>query len=47
VYVVDANSYFSRPSHRVVRGVEILAKMIHPDAFNDIEVSDSEVRRVY
>jgi iron complex transport system substrate-binding protein len=30
VYVVDANSYFSRPSHRVVRGVEILAKIIHP-----------------
>ncbi len=47
VYVVDANSYFSRPSHRVVRGVEILAKMIHPDAFNDIEVSEWEVRRVY
>jgi len=47
VYIVDANSYFSRPSHRVVRGVEILAKIIHPDAFNDIEVSEWEVRSVY
>jgi len=47
VYVVDANSYFSRPSHRLVRGIEILAKIIHPDAFNDIEVSEWEVRRVY
>jgi len=47
VYVVDANSYFSRPSHRLVKGIEILAKIIHPDAFNDIEVSDSEARRVY
>ena len=47
VYIVDSNSYFSRPSHRVVRGVEILAKIIHPNAFNDIEVSEWEVRRVY
>ncbi len=47
VYVVDANSYFSRPSHRAVRGVEILAKIIHPDEFKDIEVSEDEVRKVY
>ncbi len=33
IYVVDANSYFSRPSHRVVRGIEILAEIIHPEEF--------------
>ncbi len=40
VYAVDANAYYSRPSYRVVRGIEILAKIIHPNVFNDIEVSE-------
>ena len=33
VYLVDANSYFSRPGPRVVEGIEIIAKTIHPDLF--------------
>lgn len=33
VWVVDANSYFSRPAPRLVEGVEILAKILHPEAF--------------
>lgn len=33
VYLVDANSYFSRPSPRIVDGIEILAKTIHPEIF--------------
>lgn len=33
VYIVDANSYFSRPSPRIVDGIEILAKTIHPEIF--------------
>ena len=30
VFAVDANSYFSRPSHRLITGVEILARLIAP-----------------
>ncbi len=33
VYAVDANSYFARPSLRVVDGTELLAHLIHPDVF--------------
>lgn len=29
-YAVDANSYFARPGPRVVTGVELLARLIHP-----------------
>lgn len=32
-YLVDANSYFSRSGPRIVDGLEILAKIIHPEAF--------------
>ena len=31
VYLVDANSYFSRPGPRVVDGLEIMAKILHPE----------------
>ena len=34
VFAVNANHYFSRPSHRLVTGVEILAKILHPNRFN-------------
>ena len=30
VWAVDANSYFSRPAPRLVEGVEILARILHP-----------------
>lgn len=33
VYAVDANSYFARPGPRVVEGTELLAHLIHPEAF--------------
>jgi iron complex transport system substrate-binding protein len=33
VYLVDANSYFSRSGPRIVDGLEILAKIIHPEAW--------------
>ena len=35
VYAVDANSYFSKPSRRTITGIEVLAKIIHPDVFGD------------
>ena len=31
IYIVDANSYFSRPGPRIVDGLEILARAIHPE----------------
>ncbi|MDQ5846647.1 MAG: cobalamin-binding protein, partial [Acidobacteriota bacterium] len=33
VFAVDANSYFARPGPRVVDGTELLAHLIHPEAF--------------
>ena len=35
VWVVDANSFFSRPAPRLVEGVETLACILHPEAFAD------------
>ena len=35
VWVVDANSFFSRPAPRLVEGVGILARIFHPQAFSD------------
>ncbi|MEM8530095.1 MAG: cobalamin-binding protein [Chloroflexota bacterium] len=33
VYVVDGNSYFSRPGPRIVDSLELLAELIHPTLF--------------
>ena len=33
VWAVDANSYYSRPAPRLVEGVEILARILHPEGF--------------
>ena len=33
VWVTDATSYFSRPGPRVVDGLELLARVMHPQAF--------------
>jgi iron complex transport system substrate-binding protein len=42
VWVVDANSYFSRPAPRLVEGVEILTHIFHPEAFPDApDVADA------
>ncbi|MEP7074816.1 MAG: cobalamin-binding protein [Acidobacteriota bacterium] len=35
VWALDATSYFSRPGPRIVDGVEILAKIIHPAIFGE------------
>jgi iron complex transport system substrate-binding protein len=35
VWAVDANSYFSRPAPRLVEGIEILARVLHPEVFPD------------
>ncbi len=33
IWAMDASSYFSRPAPRIVDGVEILAKIFHPEIF--------------
>ncbi|MEM2160067.1 MAG: cobalamin-binding protein [Candidatus Nitrosotenuis sp.] len=46
VYAVDANSYFSKPSIRTVTGIEILAKIIHPEKFSSLIVPDGAFLRI-
>ena len=38
VFIVDANSIFSKPSLRTIIGIEILAKIIQPEIFNELKV---------
>jgi iron complex transport system substrate-binding protein len=44
VFAVDANAHFSRPGPRLVDGVELLAYLLHPDAYSDPGISWSRVR---
>lgn len=44
VWAVDANSYFSRPAPRLVEGVEILARILHPSAFPEGPQDSAAVR---
>lgn len=39
VYAVDGSSYFNRPGPRLVDGVEILASILHPEAFGSAPAS--------
>ena len=46
VYAVDANSYFSKPSLRTITGIEILAKIIHPDVFGDLQLPENSFVKI-
>ncbi len=35
VYLMDGSAYIARPGPRIVEGTEILARLLHPDAFAD------------
>lgn len=41
VWALDATKYFSRPGPRVVDGVEILAKILHPDIFGPPRIDEA------
>jgi len=41
IFAVDANSFFSKPSIRTIEGLEILAKIIQHDEFDDLTVTDN------
>jgi iron complex transport system substrate-binding protein len=38
VYLVHGPYYFNRPGPRIVVGLEILAKILHPELFKDVEI---------
>jgi len=46
VYAVDANSYFSKPSLRIVTGVEILARIFHQEAFEDLRLPEGSYMKI-
>ncbi len=43
VHVVHGSFYFNRPGPRLVHGLEILASLIHPDDFADLELAHDAV----
>ncbi len=45
-YAVDANSYFSKPSIRTISGIEILAKIIHPEEFSALEIPENSFTKI-
>ena len=46
IFAVDANSFFSKPSIRTITGSEILAKIIHPERFEDLSVPNDSFSNV-
>lgn len=46
VYLVHGSYYFNRPGPRIVVGLEILAKILHPDLFEDVAIPEDAVIRV-
>lgn len=46
VYAVNANEYFSKPGPRTVTGLEILAKIIHPDTFRSLQVPKQSIQKI-
>jgi iron complex transport system substrate-binding protein len=43
VYVVHGSYYFNRPGPRIVTGLEILARLIHPEIFRDLALPQGSV----
>ena len=46
IFAVDANSFFSKPSIRTIEGLEILAKIIQPEKFKDLRVTDKSFSQI-
>jgi iron complex transport system substrate-binding protein len=46
VYAVNANEYFSKPGPRTITGLEILAKIIHPDTFRDLQIPKNSIQKI-
>lgn len=46
VYAVNANAYFSKPGPRTITGLEILAKILHPEASRHIRVRKGSYKKL-
>jgi iron complex transport system substrate-binding protein len=46
VYAVNSNEYFSKPGPRTIVGLEVLAKIIHPDTFQDISIPKQSIQKI-
>ena len=46
IFAVDANSFFSKPSIRTIEGLEILAKIIQPNKFENLVVSNGSFSHI-
>ena len=46
VYTVNANAYFSKPGPRTVAGLEIMAKILHPEASRRIRVMKGSYKKL-
>jgi len=46
IYIVNSNAYFSKPSPRIVTGIEILSKIVYPEAFEQIKIPKSSFSRI-
>jgi iron complex transport system substrate-binding protein len=46
VYAVNANAYFSKPGPRTVIGLEIMAKILHPEASQHIRVPKGSFKKL-
>ena len=46
VYVVDAGAYFSKPGPRTITGLEILAKILHPESTRKLRVPKGSYKKL-
>jgi iron complex transport system substrate-binding protein len=46
VFALDALSYFSRPSPRIITGIEILAKIFNPQPFSNLTTPSNAYVRI-
>ncbi len=46
VYTVEAGAYFSKPGPRTVTGLEILAKIVHPDESKKLKVPKKSFQKI-
>jgi len=44
VYIVDSPAFFSRPGPRIVDGLEILARIIHPELFSGMYAAGGSLK---
>src|SRR2546430_1936650 len=46
IYAVNANEYFSKPGPRTITGLEILAKILHPEIYTDLNTPQDSFRKI-